>query len=84
VAYILEYKNASSSEWLPIRQSGNPMKRLKPIIQVSEIRIITSLKQPSIDYSTNCAQEVMCSRPINRYEEGQMVGPLIIRIRVFA
>jgi len=83
-AYILEYKDTISGDWLPIRQAGDAGKILRPTIQVSEIRIITALTQPSINYPTNCAQDVMCTMPATRYTAGQVVGPLMLRIRVFS
>jgi len=84
VAYILEYKDINSGDWLPITQSGDIGKILRPTIQVSEIRIVTALTQPSINYPTNCAQDIMCAMPIARYNAGQVVGPLMLRIRVFS
>ena len=83
-AYVLEYKDLSSGDWVQIRQTGNAIKLQRPKIQVSEIRIITALTQPSISYSSNCAQDVMCTASATRYAAGQVVGPLVIRIRVFA
>jgi hypothetical protein len=83
-AYILEYKNITSGDWIPITQAGDTGKILRPTIQVSEIRIVTALTQPSINYSTNCAQDIMCTIPATRYTAGQVVGPLMLRIRVFS
>ena len=84
-AYILEYKDLSSGVWVQIRSyARNPAKLLNPTIQVSEIRIITALTPPSISYSSNCAQDIMCTASATRYTAGQVVGPLVIRIRVFA
>jgi hypothetical protein len=83
-AYILEYKDLSSGDWVQIRRTGNAIKLQTPTIQVSETRIITALTQPSINYSSSCAQDVMCTAPATRYAAGQVVGPLVIRIRVFA
>jgi len=83
-AYILEYKDASSGDWIALRQAGNAAKLQNPKVQVSEMRIITSLTQPSINYSANCPQDIICTSPSTRYAAGQVAGPLLLRIRVFA
>ncbi|VVB73385.1 Uncharacterised protein [uncultured archaeon] len=81
--YVVEYKDLSSGDWVQVRRAGNQAKLSKPIIQVSELRIITALTQPSISYSSNCAQDTMCAASATRYVAGQVVGPLVLRIRVF-
>ncbi|MCX8202562.1 MAG: hypothetical protein N3G74_02025 [Candidatus Micrarchaeota archaeon] len=85
-AYILEYKTASSNQWTQIRviDSSNKISQNKYSIQVSDTRLISEISRPRVNPSSNCPSEIVCpSSPVNQYTPGKIVGPLLIRIRVF-
>ena len=84
--YILEYKNATDSQWKTIRvYANNPDKFSRYTIQVSSTRVVSAISDWSIDYrsASECRSQVVCGIASSIYEEGQMMGPILLRIRVF-
>ena len=85
VAYILEYKN-STSEWKEIRRADpqNKIESVRYSVQISSIRLVSQLSTPSLNEFTSCPAQLVCSaNPSSQYKEGKLVGPILLRIRVF-
>ena len=82
--YILEYRNATSSQWTTIR-AHNPGKFVQYTIQVSSTRVVSAISDPVIAYrdASACKSEVVCGVASTIYSEGQVMGPVLLRIRVF-
>lgn len=84
-AYVLEYKS-SSGDWKQIRvvDQGNMISQNKYSIQVSNTRLIADISPPRLNPSSNCPSDIVCpSSPTPQYTPGSMVGPILLRIRVF-
>ena len=97
--YIVEYKD-NSGLWVEISRGGNTNKFAPGnySFQVSASKIISSLSDPYVifngrkvdglgpDYleGYDCASGIACQIPVTQYNAGEIVGPIIYRIRVFA
>ena len=84
--YILEYKNATDTQWKVIRAyANNPDKFSRYTIQVSSTRVVSAISDWDIDYrnASECRAQVVCGTASTIYEEGQVMGPILLRIRVF-
>jgi len=81
--YIFEYKNSAGS-WVELSRGGNAAK-LSPgnySFQVSATKILSSLSDPVAPHDL-CGEDLICSAPVSVYIKGEIVGPIMFRIRVF-
>ena len=82
-AYILEYKDPSNN-WVEIRRGGLQTKFSSYAVQVSASRLIAELSPPQLTPFTSCASELVCTANVqSQYKEGKLVGPILLRIRIF-
>jgi hypothetical protein len=82
-AYILEYKGSSNS-WVEIRKGGLQTKFSSYAVQVSTLRLIAELSPPQLTPFASCASELVCTANVkSQYKEGKLVGPILLRIRIF-
>ena len=81
--YIFEYKNGTV--WEEIARGGNVAKLATGnySFQVSAIKVVSSLSDPQL-VQDPCSASVTCTTPYSLYNKGEIVGPLMFRIRVFA
>jgi len=81
--YIFEYKDTSGN-WTEIASGGN-LARLAPgnySFQVSIIKIVSGLSDPVITQNP-CLPTITCQIPHSIYQKGEIIGPVMFRIRVF-
>ncbi|MEM2974129.1 MAG: hypothetical protein QW112_00670 [Candidatus Micrarchaeia archaeon] len=82
--YIFEYKNDAGG-WTEIGRGGNLAKLTSGLysFQVSSIKVVTGLTDPTITGDA-CSGAIVCNVPQDLYEKGEIIGPMMFRIRVFA
>jgi hypothetical protein len=81
--YICEYKNGSA--WVQIATGGNLAKvNGNYTFQVSAVKIISSLSNPVIPQGAPCSGNITCAYPQpSQYGKGEIIGPIMFRIRIF-
>ena len=94
--YIFEYNDGS--RWVEIGRGGDLDKLTKYSFQVSAIKVVSGLSDPYLtfngeivagpgqDYLADypCASGITCHLPTSIYMKGEMMGPMMFRIRVFS
>ena len=81
-AYILEYKSGNS--WKTIREVDRNNKFSRYSIQLSVTKLIVATNSPKLLLSKDCANDLVCSfPPVSQYQPTTLVGPILLRIRVF-
>lgn len=83
--YIFEYYDLSNATptWEVVRQGGSSFKLSNYNFQVSDVKLVTALSDPQLGVTPNCASAFVCSVPSSIYTEGEVTGPMLLRIRVF-
>ena len=81
--YTIEYKNGAS--WVEIDRGGNPSKLVAGnySYQVSAVKVVSSLSEPIVAQGAPCSGNMTCMAPHSVYTAGEIVGPVMFRIRVF-
>jgi len=94
--YIFEYNDGSN--WVELGRGGNLDKLSKYSFQVSAVKVVSGLSDPYLtfngeivagpgqDYLADypCASGITCQLPTSVYVKGEMMGPMMFRIRVFS
>lgn len=81
--YILEYKSGLGS-WTTIREVNRNNKFSRYSIQVSSTKLVVAANSPRLTPFTNCANDLVCSsNPGLQYTPSSLVGPILLRIRLF-
>ena len=85
VGYIFEYQN-SSGGWSKIAEGGNTAKFASGnySFQVSVIKLVSGLSDPIVENGAPCSANVTCTVPRQLYTPGQIIGPVMFRIRVYS
>ena len=82
--YVFEYRNDTG--WVNITSGGNTAKFAPGnyTFQVSVIKLVSGLSDPIV--TDPCTADILCitTGPHSLYSKGEIIGPIMFRIRVYA